>query len=217
MSYYVRVAFKPAMNELEAFRLAKEFLSSLRSDVPGVIRENLYFLMQNAPKGSSDFFLLRQLVHRLMEVRFVYWEKENLLGVFGGWCTDEILKANEFSVVSFQNSCDQDYEFDTWPEFPYFQSVIESVKALNAADLPRLKEMIEDEGEDIDLEYAEDYARRTAVYERVFSDLDIDAILYDNDPSPEIFIMNASTSQEKDAKNAILALKLIKEFEAEIN
>lgn len=217
MSYYVRYGFKPAQNRAVAFDLAMEFLSSLDENPEDVIKENLYFLARNTKGDSSDLFLLRYVVHRMMEVRFVFWPEYNLLGIPGGWFSDELLKKNGFSIFNFQNSTDQNYEFTDWPDIPYFHSVIDRVRAMTKKEiLDTVKDTVDDD-EDVDWDEVEDYARKTAVYQQVFSDLEIDNILYNGQVgNGTLFVMNAICDQGEDSKNAIRAIKLLKDFNEEI-
>lgn len=214
MSYYVRCGFKPAQNRAVAFDSAMEFLSALDADPDDVIKENLYFLARNTKGDSSDMFLLRYVVHKMMEVRFVFWPKYKLLGIPGGWFSDELLKKNGFSIFNFQNSTDQDYEFTDWPDTPYFHSVINWMKTMPQQEVLSIVGSVVDE--DADWKDVEDYARKTAVYKQVFSDLDIDNILYNGQVSNgTLFVMNAICDETKDNKNAIRAIKLLHDFNEE--
>lgn len=212
MSYYVRYGFRPAQNKAEAFDLAMEFLSALDADPDDVIKENLYFLARNTKGDSSDMFLLRYVTHKMMEVRFVFWPEYKILGIPGGWFSDELLKKNGFSIFNFQNSTDQDYEFSEWPDIPYFRSVINRVKTMAQQEVQSIVWGAIDD-EEVNWKDVEDYARKTAVYKQVFSDLDIDNILYNGQVSNGIlFVMNAICDETKDNKNAIRAIKLLHGF-----
>ncbi|MBQ8567302.1 MAG: hypothetical protein IJ445_06960 [Clostridia bacterium] len=69
----------------------------------------------------------------------------------------------------FQNSCDQDYDFEDWKGVPYFEFIAEKWK--NATDSEVIEHYRNDRGYDYDEEYASDldYYRRSFAYDEIWS------------------------------------------------
>lgn len=131
-------------------------------------------------------------LYSLFMINFVYWEEKSLLGICG--CIPNVLK-NELVTIYFQNSTDQDYEYEQWKGLSCFQSDIEQIKKMGCHDLIEYYNKngyhyIEDDLNDLD------YHRKSLVYDRIFSSLDLDNWLYGRNGNYKRFAMNGITSQE---------------------
>ena len=103
--------------------------------------------------------------------RWFYLAKEQTLGVFG--VSTEMRVAFD-TTIYFQNSCDQDYDFEAWKELKFLAPIVEKCKALTPQQINEIR------GDD-DLEYYEetlDYYRRSLCYKEIW-DTYFDDKLYD--------------------------------------
>lgn len=102
-----------------------------------------------------------QDVAKIGPVRVFYWKEHQLLGVS---TTTEL---SEYQRIDFQNGTDQDYDPMTWPNLPLFLNVIKEVERM--ADTEVFKEF------PWCWEIGIDYARRSLIYKRVYSLLDLES------------------------------------------
>ena len=98
----------------------------------------------------------------LFKYRYFYIPQHELLGVFGlpdGF--DDMFD----NVSYFQNSCDQDYEFDEWKGVPIFEQIAEKWKCqTNEVVETHYSENYGAHDEDFD----HDYYRRSFVYDEIW-------------------------------------------------
>ncbi len=109
-------------------------------------------------------------VQHLFTFNFVYWEKYNLLGMCldsnGYPAIDALFPYN----VHFQNSCDQDYDWDAWvPEIAIFDKIARKWCQASYEQLLEKFDYLEKSKKD-NPGYL-DYYRKTATYEEVFETL----------------------------------------------
>lgn len=115
-------------------------------------------------------FIVREIneswVHNsLFKYRYFYIPQHELLGVFSlpdGF--DDMFD----NVSYFQNSCDQDYEFDEWKGVPIFEQIAEKWKSTTDDNIR--KQYIEryysiDDDEDFDC----DYHRKSFTYDEIWN------------------------------------------------
>lgn len=111
-------------------------------------------------------------VRKVFTYRWFYLIKEQTLGVFG--VATELRKAFD-TTIHFQNSCDQDYDFDEWEKLDFVQPIVEEAKKLTVQQVTKCW------GDD-DVKYYEqnlDYYRRSFCYSQIW-DKYFDDKLYDD-------------------------------------
>lgn len=110
-------------------------------------------------------------IQRVFSYRWFYLKDIKLLGIYGlPNCTESLFDL----MHGFQNSCDQDYEFDGWNGVPEFEAIANKWKNLSDEDMLK-----------IDPHYGEpnasdlDYYRRSKCYDEIW-DI-IESTLFDDD------------------------------------
>lgn len=129
--------------------------------MPSVRYEHLYKDTHSVVQNDAD----EAWAKGIFTHRFFYLAEYNLLGVFG--VPNDVQQVFDANIY-FQNSCDQDYEFETWSGVPVFEQVAEKWK--NATDEEvRRKYTEEDDGswdEEVPFDY--DYFRRKYAYDEIW-------------------------------------------------
>jgi hypothetical protein len=98
----------------------------------------------------------------IFSYRFFYIPAHNLLGVFG---TPDAVHDIFDTTVYFQNSCDQDYDFDEWKGIPVFEEIAEKWK--NATDEETRKKYDEKYGLDDEEDFDYEYQKKTFAYDEI--------------------------------------------------
>ena len=104
-------------------------------------------------------------VDKVFKYRFFYLAEYKLLGIFG---VPDAVKNLFDASIEFQNSCDQDYEYDHWDGVKIFEEIAK--KWENASDEDIRKNYIEkyrqiDDEDDFDY----DYYRRSFAYDEIWN------------------------------------------------
>lgn len=197
MSYGFDLMFKQVSNKLEAYELAHEFANKCYKKGMEYIEDSKYYIpsMRLRCGEKADEYWL----YRLFSFSFIYWEKYNLLAVLGQRYPEEARELFDLQVY-FQNSTDQDYEFEEWGNcIPLFNELVDKAKNMSVDEIYAIfntdgKDWYEKE----DIEKNLDYYRRSAVYEQIYALLDLNAWLWDNDDFQfSRFSVSALDSTEK--------------------
>lgn len=171
MSYSCTIHFKNIKAD-EVYSFFQELKTKLISKIDDIAKDNFLWLpsIRDEYKYKDiDKFIVREInrswVHNsLFKYRYFYIPQHELLGVFSlpdGF--DDMFD----NVSYFQNSCDQDYEFDEWKGVPIFEQIAEKWK--NTTDENIRKHYIEryysiDDDEDFDC----DYYRKSFTYDEIW-------------------------------------------------
>lgn len=172
MSYHATISFKTLKpNEIYPFfqklkKSVRHNIKKIADDeylyVPSIRHKHLYDGVQEAVIQNAD----ESWAKSVFTVRFFYLAEHDLLGVFG---VPSAAQGVFDDSIFFQNSCDQDYEFDEWAKVPSFAKIAE--KWRTATDEEVKKKYVDerygewDETSDPDL----DYYRRTFAYDDVWA------------------------------------------------
>ena len=111
-------------------------------------------------------------VNRIFSYRWFYLKEQETLCVFG--VPDSLYNLFD-TTIYFQNSTDQDYDFETWKELEFLDTIVEKYKTLTPEQINRIQ------GDD-DLRYYInnlDYYRRSLCYREIW-DTYFDNMLYNN-------------------------------------
>lgn len=171
MSYHATINFKTLKpNELYPFfqklkATTSKSIEQIAEDefiyMPSNRYGHLYENVREAVKRGAD----EAWAKGVFTTRFFYLAEHDLLGVFG---VPSAVESIFDDTIYFQNSCDQDYKYDTWAKIPPFAEIAE--KWRNATDEEvKAKYNAEsygewDEDENCDL----DYYRRTFAYDEIW-------------------------------------------------
>lgn len=135
MSYYFEMCFWPAETLAEALGKAHSMVASASNTqlMQQRIKDEYFFAPSNRYLISKENMGLaycadENWLYRLFNVRFVYFQHQKLLALVG---QSSQLGLSSEKNVSFQNSCDQDYDFSHWPTgIPFFESCIREFTSL---------------------------------------------------------------------------------------
>ena len=176
MSYYCSVSFKKLKpQEIQPFftSFKKEIIAHLDEIAEANYTYCPFFdefekiELTKEVREKMDSWAAKVFRHKF------YFELDGtLLCVFGPpKCTEHLFDA----TIAFQNSCDQDYDFDTWNGIPEFESIVKKWELCSDEDVA--KEMAK---RDYDLDSVNyDYYRRSFCYESIF-DTYVAKYLYDD-------------------------------------
>lgn len=114
-------------------------------------------------------------LHKNAKRYVIYWKNMNLIGVIGNY---DNLPHNKAYHVYFQNSCDQDYDFNEWPKLKLFRNIISEYIALPDNEIIKQGEL--ENEDDVDKETIE-YYRRYLVYRKIFEKLNMSDIIYNRE------------------------------------
>ena len=87
------------------------------------------YLFKNDSEYAKEQLDRAWMRNSIFSYRFFYIPQHNLLGVF---CIPDAVNDIFDLTCHFQNSCDQDYDFDEWKGIPIFEQIAEKWK--NATD-----------------------------------------------------------------------------------
>lgn len=213
MSYAIDLSFKE-MRKDEIFDFIQKF-KNLVVDPKAVrerIRENFGFSKRCVPilnKDIDDFEVEDRIIRwidRLFSFKFIWLERYSLLACV---ISEDCLANKLFDDhIFFQNSCDQDYSYDSWEKIRPFKEISDSVKklAMDEEGISRLRELSKNfkyvdwfEGPLSDFTENEfEYYKRSLVYKMIFDP--IQDLVFDNkntiwvsmicDPLDEIMYCN---------------------------
>ena len=233
MSYYFDMAFTEAADLGSAMVKAHELVKFEMQPkmAEKIISQNLIYVpsLRYVRRGEKGFESLKDVadkkwLYSLFNKRFVFWPDYHLLGVVG-IAPEEL---NEWHGVAFQDSTDQDYDFDEWPQLPFFAEEVE--KAKSALACPKevafqimksdegLSEWLDEwqrEGKDIN-EDRLNYCLKSWVYRTIFDKLHLNKWLYGNDNSGfERFAINGIESQEQELQLSFILRRCKKHADCE--
>ena len=219
MSYSFGMYFKQLNKEDNIVSILELISKRLYENRGEYIEENRSFIpsfkgliMDESKKEADEYWLFS-----LFNISCVYWKEYNLLGVCGYdyECLVDIFPTH----IEFQNSCDQDYDYEDWGNLiDIFNQKRDFVKNCNVDDILKIlnkksnyyskEEILED------LEYF----KRTALYEEIFSLLDLNNWLYDNSSNKfNRLYVNALNSYEKWLTFKPYLFKVREELKQEFN
>ena len=171
MSYGCTIHFKNIKAE-EVYSFFQELKTKLISKTDEIAKDNFLWLpsiRNNYKYKDIDGFIVDDadcnwVQNSLFKYRYFYIPHHELLGVFNlpnGF--DDMFD----NVSYFQNSTDQDYEFDEWKGIPIFEQIAEKWKS--ATDEETKKHYIKEHGDIYDEdEFDCDYHRKEFAYDEIW-------------------------------------------------
>ena len=172
MSYNATISFK-TVEQSEIYPFFQQIKECVRRNIeaiaedeflymPSIRYEHLYSNERPVVRDDAD----RAWAKGVFTMRFFYLAEHNLLGVFG--VPDAACDIFDDSIY-FQNSCDQDYEFETWEKVPVFALIAEKWKSASD-EAVKAKHTEERDGEWDEDEMPDlDYYRRTFAYDEIWA------------------------------------------------
>lgn len=172
MNYYSKIGFikvkTPNRLLKQILKMKKEMWDQRITIINDLLESNPYTRDKLKTYDTEEMI---SWLRRVMTLRLIYWKQFKLLG----YCNNGEFEG--FKTVEFQNSCDQNYEYDDYPiTIPFFKTRIDMVKDLSKEEVLKRrnrdpKDVIDDEG------YVE-YERQTYLYKVIYNDLDLESFIY---------------------------------------
>lgn len=196
MSYGFGILFKQVNSKAEAMEFALKVTNSVRENALEMLEKAKYFIPSHVnfcePENKEAD---KEWLYSCFTNCFTYWPKYQLLGMFETsipYATRDMFDA----CISFQNSTDQDYDYEDWKGISCFEKICESVQSMTKEELLTVSASywnsdLEDEQEMEELRKEilrdEEYYRKSAVYRIIFNELDLDTWM-DDEAESESFI-----------------------------
>lgn len=190
MSYCIDISiFKGVIEEKDVFAKALAFCKNqYKKHMAETVREHLVYLpgFEEYEKDVTIFDIKRgdrEYLQNIFNYKFIYWKQFKLLGIIGRY-----EKTNPDTMVDlcFQNSSDQNYDYETWDVLldddvsrQEIKQLIEDTKAGNKtqAIIDYFKHRW---GDDDEVDAEKDYYRKWYVYAQIENMLEVSGYLYDN-------------------------------------
>ena len=125
MSYRFDMCFIQCKSLTDAYEKARKFTEQYYKNADEVIAQNEFYipsrrntLPDHIANRLNDYWL-----YGLFSIRFVYWKKYKLLGISGDY-PEKMMEMVDMHQY-FQNSCDQDYEYESWKGVKLFEGIVE--------------------------------------------------------------------------------------------
>lgn len=205
MSYSFEMSFRQCESFDEAMRVAIRFTKSCKDNYEEMLNLHKYYI----PSHRSDKYDKEHdnyWLYDLFNIQFVWWQEWNLLAVIGTVYPKESMQQFPFTVY-FQNSTDQDYDFDNWSDkITVFQKTKAAILQKSLEEIYQ-KYVIEKERDWIELEELNqnpEYYQKSLLYDEIFEKLDLNSWLYGRESSVyERITLNAIDSAETFFKMAL--------------
>lgn len=160
---------------LSLFHKASEIMIDNKNEV---LEKSKYYI-PSIRSNKMNKYVDEYWVDTIFSLKYVYWKEKGLLGLSGYTFPQEL--TNLFDChVEFQNSCDQDYDFDSWSDkISFFKQCKDACIDKSATDIMQIYHADNCDWYSKDeIERELDYHRKTALYNMIFTGLDLDAWLY---------------------------------------
>ena len=185
MSYWCKISFKEIEAEdiqdffIDMKRKAKErYEASVENNyIYSPMHKDVFY--KNPEDITTELYLTKyqteqqDWTRKVYTYRWFYLKEYHLLGVFG---VGNELKDCFDSTLSFQNSCDQDYDFDYWDNVKLFKDIAEKHKNDTWEEVDPENDYKENERTDSKLEYL----RKSAAYGEIWDTYLDDKLYNDN-------------------------------------
>lgn len=170
MSYYAPISFK-TIKEGELYAFLKKIKDTCKEKIDDIAKKNFHYMpsintcKRRIFEGASDMAKREAneawVRNSVFSYRFFYIPEHNLLGVFS--IPDAVTDIFD-CTVHFQNSCDQDYDFEDWKGIPIFEQIAEKWKNATDEEVYKAYEYPDEHKEPIDY----DYYRRSFAYNEIW-------------------------------------------------
>ena len=152
----------------------------------------------------------RYWLENLFKFRFLYWPKYQLLGLVGSNRIDD--PAFPMSMY-FQNSTDQNYDFQEWLEgkIPFFKEYVARIQNIPFVRLMDTCRDYWDEDTDLSNPEIELYMRQSLLYQRIFSALELQSWLYADDSKKDVPYIQFTLSGIQDMDEAFALHNILKD------
>lgn len=202
MSDWIRMSFKEISKDKlldYCIQLGREMIGSADE----IIKKNVYYIPSirlNISDVSDKEYRVnwreadRNWLYQLFSINLVYWEKYSLLGIVG---TIPEAVRNRLTTIEFQNSTDQNYDYDSWHGINYFEAIVKKIMQADAKTVA----LYLNQGNSIDYDEEDikkdiEYYRKTAIYDVIYKTLELHEWLWKRKGNFNSFCLQAINSQD---------------------
>ena len=217
MSYGFDMAFAHVVDEKAAFSLARSYVDKCmeKENARKFIEDNTIYIPSIRYSHIEEATNMAEVADRywlenLFKFRFLYWPKYQLLGLVGSNRIDD--PAFPMSIY-FQNSTDQNYDFQEWLEgnIPFFKEHVETITNMPQSKLFDICKDYLDEDTDLSNPEIELYMRQSLLYQRIFSALELQSWLYADDSKKDVPYIQFALSGIQDMYEASALHNILKD------
>lgn len=186
MSYYICMSVIPKIVEQsDVVPVALEFCKDMlrQENIEEIVQDNIGWLPNYEKllnKDELDIWSIsasdKDWLEGLFNYTFVYYKEYKLLCVIGDY--------SDYKQIIFQNSCDQDENFNTWqalyadnPCRDIFKELVD--RTVSGENIEKIRKYFDDVDWDSNLDT--EYFKRWYVYKKIEDALCIDGVLWDAD------------------------------------
>lgn len=209
MSYGFGLRFKQCKSFEEAVRTAIQCSDIYKTQYAEVLKLNEFYI----PSRRSDRYDEEHdnyWIYSLFNIQFVWWEKWNLLAVQGLNHPHQIQEVLPTEIY-FQNSTDQDYNYEYWRDNIYlFREIKQKVLDFSIEKLYQQCKKSKDWIEQTEIEANPEYWRKSYLYDTIYEELELNKWLYGGTGTSFIrFTLNAIDSMETHFKISSALSKML--------
>lgn len=156
MSYWCQISFK-TIEDGDIFSFFTEFKRKVGDNLEVIAENNFSFspfsrrsieYVEDEKKKREIHKEVEAWASRVFQYRYFYIPEHKLLGVFS---VPDCIKDLFDLTHEFQNSCEQDYDFDSWNGIPIFESIANKWENISKESLAEAyRERYDDDTLDID-------------------------------------------------------------------
>ena len=168
MSYSATICFK-TVREGEIYDFLKQIKDACKEKFEEIAKDEFLYmpsvkndcLLKNHSEWAIEQLDRGWMRNSVFSYRFFYIPEHNPLGVFS---VPSVINDIFDLTCYFQNSCDQDYDFEDWNGIPYFEYIAEKWKNATDEEIYKTLEYPDEHKEPIDY----DYYRRSNAYKEIW-------------------------------------------------
>lgn len=173
MSYYAPISFK-TIKEGELYSFFKKIKDTCKEKFDDIAKKNFHYMpslnscKRRVFEGASDMAKREAdeawVRNSIFSYRFFYIPEHNLLGVFS--IPDAVTDIFD-CTVHFQNSCDQDYDFEEWKGIPLFEKIADKWQHATSEEVAKFLGYDIEEVKEFEASDPQYYAK-TACYDEIW-------------------------------------------------
>lgn len=177
MSYSFGMFFKE-INEIDILPLFNRLCDIMIENSKEILDNQKYFI-PSIRSNKMNEYVDEYWLDTIFSLRFVYWKDKKLLGLLGYDYPKELIGLFDCHV-GFQNSTDQDYEYEIWSDkITFFKELKDRFSNITVEEL--LSYYNNDSYTSYTKEEIEnclDYYKKTFLYDQIYKELDLSNWLY---------------------------------------
>jgi len=196
MSYSFGMFFKQIKEKdvLSFFHQVSEIMIKNSTEVLDI---NKYYI-PSVRSNKMNEYVDEYWLDTIFSLKFIYWEEKELLGMSGYNYPQELVELFDCHI-GFQNSYDQDYDYNTWSDnITFFKQCKKLCINKTALEILQMYEDDKDWYTEKEIEEKIEYHKKSVLYNMIYKGLALDCWLYGkNDNCFKRYTINAIDCIEK--------------------